>query len=158
QIRRLRQRRVDRVVGRRAALAQDARAAAGVGETAASRLAELRLADIVGTRSEKEESARRGQLCGEPGELAVAAQRRGRIALRARQRRRIGDDYVKALSRSGKRRCLGKDIATAKIAALGDAIVARRRAGQLQRSRRAVDPEHRRRAALRRREGKTASV
>src|SRR5947207_13722212 len=64
------------MIGPGAGLAQNARAAPGIGEPAPHGLGKIRRTDIMRARREEQDAARRGQLRGEPRQLAVAAQRR----------------------------------------------------------------------------------
>src|SRR5205807_1814901 len=132
------------MIGPGAGLAQNARAAPGIGEPAPHGLGEIRRTDIMRARREEQDAARRGYLCGEPRQLAVAAQRRPHIALRARKGRRVGDDDVKALAGCGERGCLGKYLSAAEGAALGDIVAPRCALSERQGGLGAVDADHRR--------------
>ena len=137
---------------------QDAGDTPGIGEAAAHRFGEFGDPDIVRTRRQEQKPGRRGQLGGEMGELAIAAQRRRGRALRAGKRRRVGDHDVEALSGGGERGRFAEHIAPAKGAAFGDAVAP----GRLRRKREsrlgAVDAEHRGSALVRRGDGEPAAV
>src|SRR5581483_6681579 len=147
-----------RVVRRGAGGADDAAAAPGIAEAAPHRLGKLGGADIVRARGGEHEAARRGQLRGKAGELAVAPQRRRHVALRPGEGGRIGDDDVEALAGGGEPRRLEKHVAAAEFAGCGDAVAFGRDRGERQRRRRAVEAEHRRRPGPRRAHREPAAV
>src|SRR5487761_1527927 len=139
QVRAFRQEGMHRMVRRRAGALQNASAAAGVDDAAPDGLGELGHADVVRTRRDEEQAARRNDGGGETRQFAITAKAGAEILLRFDERRRIGDDDVETLASRRQVLELGKRLGAPEAAACLDAVCRRRPAGERERPFRPID-------------------
>src|SRR5207248_4967640 len=149
---------MDRMIGAGARAAQDAPAASGIAKTTSRRVGEVSNGDIMRAGGEEQKPAGSGQLSSKPRQLAVAAQRRRNVPLRAREGRRVGDDDVEALAGGSERSRFGEHLGAAERAAFRDLAAPRCGFGKRQRRFGTVDAEHRSGARARGRHREPAAV